>query len=470
MNRANLKKWLVETPLPAAWRRRLDIFAGIFLTGAAVAGLSHSIKPNAERLAELQGIPPVTTSPLPVEMPGAPLYTAQQANDFITAATAGDIPAMRKAHRVGMPFEHTLSLAAKTGKLDAVIWLLMQGANIHDEERTTDAPILAADAYPDVAKFLQAHGAAEPSLATAARAGAMNAFNRILAAHPEEAKDGDSLVAAAGTTSADVATRTIMVQHLLNAGADPNTMSGGESMLGAAIANCRGSSDNCLSIPQFLVQHGAKVTGDALASALSLEGPLHEDAVNLVLNQPLEKGVTANGLSGLTSDPRPEDIKRVVKEKGVDWAFNDGEDDAAIPLLAAVRQGNLVLVRLLIDAGAPVDVHYKDATCALAEAIDNSRNDANHVRIAEVLIQHGANVNRRFADGRTPLFAAAESGDIRLVNFLLDHHARPNDVILNDTPLDAAEQNGNIPAARVLAAHGAQRGIPPFDRFGRMGM
>jgi len=65
-------------------------------------------------------------------------------------------------------------------------------------------------------------------------------------------------------------------------------------------------------------------------------------------------------------------------------------------------------------------------------------------------------VNRRLPDGRTPLYAAAESGNIRIVNFLLDHGARVNDLVLDDTPIDGALQHGNTPAARVLFAHGGR--------------
>ena len=72
-------------------------------------------------------------------------------------------------------------------------------------------------------------------------------------------------------------------------------------------------------------------------------------------------------------------------------------------------------------------------------------------------MEHGANVNRRFPDGRTPLYAAAESGNIRVVNLLIARGARVNERVLYDTALDAAEQRGNTPAARVLAAHGGIR-------------
>jgi ankyrin len=165
--------------------------------------------------------------------------------------------------------------------------------------------------------------------------------------------------------------------------------------------------------------------------------------------------VTAGALAHATNAKR-EDVERIAK-LGVDWTWHDGEEDAELPLLAAVRHGDRDYARTLLDLGAPVDVHFKEATTALAEAIDASAGDDARARIVELLVTRGANVNRRFPDGRTPLFAAAESGNIRVVNFLLAHGAHVNDRVLDDSALDAAEQHGNIPAARVLSAHGGLR-------------
>jgi ankyrin repeat protein len=202
------------------------------------------------------------------------------------------------------------------------------------------------------------------------------------------------------------------------------------------------------------------VTGDAVGAALSLDDASRTAPLEALLERPLDKGVTASALAHATS-VAPGDLERIVA-MGVDWAWHDGEDDAALPVLAAVRRGDRDYLRALLDAGAPVDAHFKDGSCALAEAIGNTANNAEQQRIVELLVTRGANVNRRFPDGRTPLFAAAEAGEIRVINFLLDRGARLNDIVLADTALDAAEQHGNIPAARVLHAHGAVRVRPQY--------
>ncbi|KAH9030407.1 ankyrin repeat-containing domain protein [Lactarius pseudohatsudake] len=53
--------------------------------------------------------------------------------------------------------------------------------------------------------------------------------------------------------------------------------------------------------------------------------------------------------------------------------------------------------------------------------------DQGHIRIAELLLQHGANVDGPGRDGRTPLHQAIEwSGDLRATRFLLDNGANVN--------------------------------------------
>ena len=177
--------------------------------------------------------------------------------------------------------------------------------------------------------------------------------------------------------------------------------------------------------------------------------------LDLLVPGPLDRGTAAGALETAT-EISLEDVPRILAG-GVDWAYHDGEDDAAHPVVAAARRGDRDLLRVLLEAHAPVDVHFKDGSSALEVAIEG--NDAAHARVVELLIEHGANPNRRFPDGRTPLFVAAEGGgDIRIVNFLIAHGARLNDLVLEDTPLDVAEQQSNLAAARIIAAHGGKHG------------
>jgi ankyrin repeat protein len=445
------RKWLFETPVAPAWRRRLEIGLGVVLSAATVVAFSSTIRPDPARLAALHPTRAVVT-PLPETVDMTDSMTPTLSFAMSAAAAAGDVAAMRRAYRIGMPLEGTLRLAAKSGHKDAVAWLLGRGADVHEQENTMYSPTIAGDAFPEIAALLHSRGAAEPSVFTAAVSAAPNAIMRAIAAHPEQVKEPGALAAAARASWGKTIDKHALLTKMLDAGADPNDVYGSTSVLDEAIVTC--DAYDCMPFVRLFLDRGAHVTGEVLGSALSLDGSRRPAVLDALLARPLDKGVTSKALARATS-VNDDDLKRILA-LGVDWAWHDGEEDEARPLLEAVRRNDRDYARSLIDAGAPVDVHFKDASCALAVAIDGSSGDEG-ARVVELLVERGANVNRRFPDGRTPLYAAGESGNMRIVNFLLAHGARVNERTLDETALDGAEQHGNIPAARILAAHGGQR-------------
>lgn len=456
--------WLFK-PASRSMRCRLELCLGVVVTAAAIVGLSTVVVPDPSKLASKVVFPEAPSSverPLEAQLRAEPPPAPKVAPDFAKAVAAGDLDTMNALNTPGMPLDGMLSLAAESGQRTIALWLLDHGADVHEGEGSVDAPVLLADEHPEMVTLLLERGAAEPSLATAAQASASSAVLRLLSAHaPVNPKDGSPLSAAVSSTRGTPENKKLIVGKLLAAGADPNH-DDGDPPLTAAVRTCDGTDEehaatsDCLTIIKLLVKHGARARGDALAAALAIEGPLGDISLDALLTARLERGATAVALAqGWNVSPRA--IKRLVA-KGVDWAWQDGEDDAALPLLAAVQRGYRDYVRALLDAGAPADVHFKDGTCALAAAIDGAAGgNSDHARIVELLVARGANVNRRLPDGRTPLFAAAESGELRVINALLERGARANDLVLDDTALDAAEQNGHQPAARVLHARGARR-------------
>ena len=471
MTTADRWKRLLE-PLSSAMRRRLEIGIGVVVTGAAIVGLSTVIPPDPSKLASKNADPTAPTSvdhtehpersvdvQLRAELPSAP----RVAPDFARAVAAGDLEAMERLLAPGMPLDGMLALAAGSGDKPVAIWLLDHGADVHEEEGTIDAPILRADEHPELVALLLARGEAEPLLATAAQANAPNAVLRLLAAHaPVDPIDSAPLTSAVSSTKGTNENRMFIVEKLLAAGANPNR-DDLENPLTAAVHACdetmreeHAAPNDCVPIIKVLVKHGARTRGDALAAVLALGDPAQAAPLDAVLAARVERGATAIALASVSV---PASIVKRLTAKGIDWTWRDGEEDAALPLLAAVQRGDRDYVRALLDAGAPANFHYKDGTCALGEAIDNASRGGgtDYARIVELLVARGADVNRRLPDGRTPLFAAAEGGELRVVTALLDGGARVNDLVLDDTALDVAEQNAHQPAARVLHAHGARR-------------
>ena len=83
----------------------------------------------------------------------------------------------------------------------------------------------------------------------------------------------------------------------------------------------------------------------------------------------------------------------------------------------------------------------------------------NHFRVAQLLFEHGANVNARDTTEETILLKALSRPQRNLagiVRFLLDHGADVNarDGTLK-TPLHLAEYGGELEVARILVEHGA---------------
>jgi ankyrin repeat protein len=471
MKRPNWQ-WLTKAPLTPVWRRRLELCFGVVMSGAVVVAMSTAIRPDPAKLAAklpvLQSSPP-TAEELEMARLGIVPGRPSVPEAFREAVRQGDVATMRKYYLRGMPVEGFLSDAAKSGKRPAVEWLLDHGADIHENESSPYAPVLMADAHPELVAYLRSRGAAEARLDDAAEALAPHAIERLLAKHPNlNDRYSFPLRAAAGAPATDPGTKLWIIQRLLDAGADPNH--GGvngvtPSALASSITSfgygAAESSHASKAVVRLLLDHGAQATGDAFAAALNLDDESTRTTIlDWLFEGKFDKGDVAQALAHATHVDA-SDVKRLIQQGGIDWAWHDGEDDAARPLLEAVRRGDRDLARVYVDAGAPVDVHFKDGTSTLGVAIDGTASDPSQARVVELLVTRGANVNRRLPDGRTPLFAAAEAGDLRTVNFLIERGARVNERVLDDTALDAAEQNGHPPIARVLHAHGGQRAPKP---------
>jgi ankyrin repeat protein len=94
---------------------------------------------------------------------------------------------------------------------------------------------------------------------------------------------------------------------------------------------------------------------------------------------------------------------------------------AKTPLLFATRQGNLALTRLLVEAGADIEIADANGITPLINAIinhsivnANRTGQSDHLKIAQYLVDAGANVNAQDWYGQTPLWAAV---DIRNLEF-----------------------------------------------------
>ena len=170
------------------------------------------------------------------------------------------------------------------------------------------------------------------------------------------------------------------------------------------------------------------------------------------------------------------------------------------PLLFAVRQGDLESTKLMLDAGAPIDVvSGGDNTSPLLMAIINGYFD-----LAAYLLERGANPSLASENGVTPLFATLNMQwaprslypqpraylqqrltYLDFMKLLLDKGVDPNPRLLKKvwyqefnfpllgvdeigaTPFWRAAYAADVDAMKLLVAHGADPNIPTIKPAGR---
>jgi ankyrin repeat protein len=88
-----------------------------------------------------------------------------------------------------------------------------------------------------------------------------------------------------------------------------------------------------------------------------------------------------------------------------------------------------------------------------------------HIKIAQLLFAHGADINSCCADGCTPLHLASKVGNLELGRWLLSHGADVNPQEADgSTPLHLAAIHGHFYISRILLEHGAD--VNALDDYG----
>jgi ankyrin repeat protein len=133
------------------------------------------------------------------------------------------------------------------------------------------------------------------------------------------------------------------------------------------------------------------------------------------------------------------------------------------PLYVAARNGHVGVVRVLVSAGANVDLaRAGDGATPLYMAAQNG-----HDIVASVLLDKQADVNQATADGGiTPLYAAAHYGHVDVVRVLVHADASVNQKTTDNgfTPLYTAARNGHVDVVRELI--GAHANVDPITTDG----
>ncbi|HMK31006.1 MAG TPA: ankyrin repeat domain-containing protein [Terriglobales bacterium] len=141
---------------------------------------------------------------------------------------------------------------------------------------------------------------------------------------------------------------------------------------------------------------------------------------------------------------RLEELLRVHPDLAHAWS---GDGFTALHFAAYFSQEEAA--RLLLDAGADARATARNAT--LVQPLHSAASARAH-KVAEQLLQSGADVNAKQQKGFTPLQSAAHNGDTAILSLLLRYGAdREQRNEEGKTALDLAREGGKEEAARMLS-------------------
>ena len=131
----------------------------------------------------------------------------------------------------------------------------------------------------------------------------------------------------------------------------------------------------------------------------------------------------------------PDDIHTWLVEQGLDLNnINQKFDNGMTALMQACRFGQMEIVKLLLQAGADINLTNNDGNNALWLACFSG--DTHTIR---VLIENGVNIDNQNVTGATALIYAASAGKASIVQQLLEAGADPHIKTQDDfTALDLA--------------------------------
>lgn len=276
-----------------------------------------------------------------------------------------------------------------------------------------------------------------------------------------------------------------MIEKLLKAGANVNAGLTSSDDTALMMAARTGKVDAV----KILLDNGAKVDakelwGDTTALMWAVAEGSHP-----VVKLLIERGADVNARSKFVPSATGRGFEGATPTAAkANQPAEENSSGLLTPLIFAAREGDLESARMLVAAGARIDVTDGDGKDALGLAIFNGSYD-----VASFLIDNHANVNQADAQRFTPLFWAVDRRNMEtapnfpwvvttdplpLIKKLLDAGANVN-FLVNNTPrarmrdgtprivfataLMRAAFSGDVELVKLLLDHGADPKIVSKD-------
>ncbi|XP_012152151.1 uncharacterized protein LOC105664036 [Megachile rotundata] len=145
------------------------------------------------------------------------------------------------------------------------------------------------------------------------------------------------------------------------------------------------------------------------------------------------------------------DVVRILLNNGADVSIKDHQDRT--PLQVAVTHNQLECVKLMTLQSQKIDINAKDSDSWTV--LHNAAQEGN-LTMVKYLIEEGCDINARNADGSMPIHIAVEEGFRDIVEFMLNNGSTVHDRGTNNqTLLHYAAMTSQIGLAKYLISKGA---------------
>ncbi|KAJ5724266.1 hypothetical protein N7488_002301 [Penicillium malachiteum] len=228
---------------------------------------------------------------------------------------------------------------------------------------------------------------------------------------------------------------------------------------------------------------------DGESALIKAAGNGHKNIVELLVAQ----GAPQRACSGTSlecntalcraAEKGHERIIELILEGGgmAEWCPESSEDRPASPLCVAASGGHLRAKQVLLDKGASVETLHGNGEIrtmlehgarATINAIDKNQETPLLLAIthgsseaAKLLMEDGADVNKRVEDGMQPLLYAARINRLAIVQILLEGRADVKSInSLGESALWEAVSKNNIRMAELLLKKGADPNLKTNDK------